>query len=1786
LSNIETSKKCYESERLYKLIQLLGDPELSIYTDMPLDMNVIYDPEITAGNSNYDVTVSGFPAGEEVKICLYKENEVHVATETSTGLASFNITPDTQGEMNLTVTCHNAEPYETIIEVTQDPGIHLYETEVTIYDDDVSPSNGNSDGLADAGEIIEIFVELTNSGQIGTTYITAELSYIDPELNEYIVVTGSQSSINNGLGSGQSGILSPAFVINISEETPDLYYATFELNITDGQQNTYQEEIQIIIHAPDVKLFGNSFTTDIYPEDDIDPDDIVEVTFEIYNKGTGLATGISGVITESSDFIDNISEPNQEFGDISSHESVINQDAFKFHVVDTYSGETIEIDLTLTDEFGNEWEIPVNFDKPGDITNIKWSSTQETISLSWNPLTGEKGYNVYRSNAEQGVYEKVNSQLIEGYSGYTDYGLLPQTIYYYKICCVSNSGLEGDLSVPVKTWTILQYHTNWPKTTIKPDVLGSRTEGSPMTADFNADGNKEIYVTTTDGGGNVGAILGFYHNGEEIYDIDQDPESCSGFYKFDGAGSSSTPVIGDINNNNNFEILTTTLDGDGDQKRKLVIHSTIDDPQNPDGLPDFLNDLSIGGPELKGAVLSDIDKNGSLEILVKAKWGAPLYVLNGSDWSFYPDHWPVEIDADGYSMPVAADIDNIGNKEIIIGYKNNESCDAGIYVYKSNGESYTEEPNGLLFQHFSTETGTYDRMDSPVSIINIDGYNRIVCVSGRVLSNHAEARVFILNDNGGFIPNWEYDKHKINVTGLIDDEIWLPATSIGDISEETGLEIVIAGKEQIHIWNENGNDIIDPIDLTGLQSKFTAPLLADIDEDDDIEIIVASNGPNGNIYCYNIDGSEVIGWPLALPRVFSTPCIDDIDNDGKNEIIATSGAEVYVWDTEGDADKIEWGKYRHDRYNSGIYGSFCPKSATPIIVSGVEEWTDNKILQSDIIIETNGKLSIFANIALPENAKIIVKPGAELIVDGGMLINSCDNSWQGIQVWGNSAQSQYCEPGQTCEQGKLTLKNSAVIENAVVAVDLWNPGDWSSTGGIVYADSAVFRNNAKSVHALYYRNFNPYFPGIEWDYFSYFKNCTFEITSAFNGDVIFNKHVDLAHVKGIDFSACDFSLADNVIGVDEYNSAIYSNDAGFSVLPLCTSSIVPCPEYDSCIFTGFYRAINATSDLSTTHSFHVNSAVFNNNTIGVEINQVNNVVVLFSNFNIGVNNTGDKTNYDDASGTGISINNATGFAIEENSFTKNTGAPNENYIGISIYNTMAADEVYKNYFNGLSYANYSDGQNWNSKYIWEGLAYYCNENMDNYADFFVAEGDHSGIQSMQGNSQRVTGNKFSSTGATWHFFNGGDYQVLYYYCDYCPDENPDDNLIYDVIEMPENIENTCQSHYADPNTPLVMNTQQTQQAEIEYYTNLTDYNDVKSLYQSLTDGGDTEEELIDIQIAQAEDMWDLRSQLLGDSPHLSQEALMETSDRTDIFPDDILMDILSANPDELKKDTLLSYLENKEDPLPDYMINILRQVASGTTYKTVLQQQMARYNRNKTRVAHNIIRSILYDTIIDFTELRNWLDNLGGISADRQIISTYLQQANFADAHSLADMLPQLYDLQGDDLTEHNYYVEILDLHDSLNKQNRYIFQLDSTEIANLVIIADSSKGVSGAQAKGILESCYGYHFTYCPILEGNAGYKNNVINMKSLVGALGLDITVKPNPAQEWAAFDYTLPKGESEATITITDIVGKTIVVFIVNGQQGQKIWDTRNIDNGIYIYTLKTAGLIKSGKIIVNN
>lgn len=391
--------------------------------------------------------------------------------------------------------------------------------------------------------------------------------------------------------------------------------------------------------------------------------------------------------------------------------------------------------------------------------------------------------------------------------------------------------------------------------------------------------------------------------------------------------------------------------------------------------------------------------------------------------------------------------------------------------------------------------------------------------------------------------------------------------------------------------------------------------------------------------------------------------------------------------------------------------------------------------------------------------------------------------------------------------------------------------------------------------------------------------------------------------------------------------------------------------------------------------------------------------------------------------------------------------------------------------------------------------------------------------------------------------------------------------------------NTCPSHYTGE---IKLTEDQKLVLETEFAQASADYNSVNTLYNQLEDGGNTESILAEVSTSTSNDMLTVKQDLLGTSPHVSESVLRAVSNKTEVFPDAAIFDILAANPDEMKNDNFIKHLREKENPLPEYMIDLLKQVAEGQTYKTILQEDMAKHGRRKSNAAIDQIRSIINDSIIDYDQLRNWLDNLGGIEADMQIIETYMHQKNYNAANSLAQAFPTIYSLEGKSLEEFNMYLSLLNLQQELGSTRTYA-DLNDTEFTLLQSIADSSEGKAGSKAKGIIRKYYGGHFYDCISLDENS-FKSSPVNPNILGEVYGLNITCMPNPAKEWTAFDYRLPDNESSATLSVFDNTGKLVFNKELSGQNGQYVWDTKKIVAGQYIYIIHSAGFNKSGKITV--
>lgn len=1781
---------------------------MKLWTDIPQqDINLINLPNnIYTGNQTLDFNIEGLENDVEAAICIFKKDQVY-SIENITGdgtvkPVSMSIKPDSptldpnndDEKLFITVTAGNHLPEEKSYDIQINPdNPHVFISAFDIDDDKSGSSNGNADFLLDAGETIELNIILENQGAVTASNITAELETDNSHFSSnYITVNPAynQSGFPDIISCGTSSS-NETFVFDIDKDAPDVFLAKFILTINCNSSLTFTETLYCEVHASDAEIIKVRYITE-NGDDILEAGEEVELYVELINRFTGKAVNLTGVIDkEPTTPIEDISVYSVEFGDINPYSRVENTEPFVLILSQDYQqGDDVRLLFTLENEYGhlyyNDLFPAINLKKPDPPTQLGFNSMYNSISLFWEfPLqAGIKGFNVYRSEyPDEGFDNPINTDLVE-FSTWTDENLDEYSKYYYKITSVTKGGTESLFSDVLYAWTTLPYHPDWPEERISTDNYGNNTEGAVMTADFNSDGKKEIFFTMSDGSAQnceSGGIMGFYHDKDNIYNIDDDITSVSGIYKFNKAGSRSNPALVDINNDGILDIITTTKGNDSDfDRQKLFIHSLT---EKPDGEgPDLLCSSQIG-LDYNGVTISDLDNDGKMEIIQKGPWASSInvfYVNNNNELANYPN-WPVNIgEAIGMGMPLAIDINNDGYKEVFCGFSNQNNFTAGIYAFTYNGEPYIQnsDPEYLFYQN--GDGGTYDRMDCKLAAadINNDNFYEIIAVSGRFENNTPYGRVFILDRFGNEIPNWEYDNpdHKFELTNLdVGDVLWLPSPSVGNLDSDSDLEVVIADKDKIYCWQSNG-DILNanfPIEVPDMECKLITPLLADVDTDNDIEIIISSNHSTERlIHAYNTDGSIVLGFPLQVPSIFSTPCIDDIDNDSKNEIIATGSERVYCWDTKGSAERIEWGKVRHDRFNSGIYGDFCP-SYLDITVDQDEVWSVDKVLSGDLIVEEDVNLQINGNISFPEGGKMIIKAGATVEINDAILTNGCRGQWQGIEVWGDKNSHQFTIGG-SCAQGKLAL-NNVTIENAFRAVRLWNPNDENTSGGIIVAENSTFRNSMCAVEFVSYHNYDPNNPSVEMYNQSIFKDCQFEVNEQYNQASAFSCFVSMWDVYGIDFKGCKFNNLDDT--QSEYGTGITSIDAGYTVTYYCEETIDPCPPEFTIPseFSGLFRGIDCANEQRGYYPV-VKYSDFTDNRYGIYNNGANYPVYIFNNFT----NTKLINNYS----IGIVLDGCTGFTVEENTFTNTSQEPVEDFMTFGVWvNNSGEDEnmVYRNSYTDMFCANYATGINLNELNTSVGLKYECNINTNNYFDFYV-END-AGIATVQGSINQAAGNEFShlSTPNGSDFNNQGNWFVHYYYDPLSSSEIPEN---YIGIEIFPSTDHQCQSNFGGEFPKMDASAKCA--AENTYLTSNTEYEGALTAYNSFKDEGDTPELVSDIDDYQPDQTNELRNRLLNDSPHLSEEALRKAADTWDVLPSNILFEILSANPDEMGNEAFLDYLANKPDPLADYMIEMLRDTCGTETYKTILRNDMAYYSATRNSAATRLIVNELADTSYSSLDsVRYWLNEKNNLGNEFTEVDSYLHENNTSSASGVLSSISNSLELGDWSQDELSYFTTYKNLLISLADSGNTIFEIDSIQKLTIDSIACSSEYIAGAQARGLLRFVFHEDSVLVPFIDTSSFKSSPVVFGNKQSNRENKMFKVIPVPASDWLSFEYIMPAGCSEGNIKIIDWTGKQIKSFQVNQKRGVKNIGLEEFPSGSYFCIFIANGnIIGKQKIVI--
>ena len=974
-------QKAIENINYHKLqlancaLHLFGDPEMQVWSDVPKNMDVTLMPaSLTTGENMIMVNINGLPQNETARICIQKGDELYYVDQLGNGSHSIGVFIQTLGVVNVTVTAHNFRPVERDIQVSQNGSEPAIAVEDLIYNDKgTGASIGNGDGQLDAGETIELTVKLRNTGNSALNGVTASLV----STSDDIEIVNANTTFGNIAGNAVVGSVAP-FVFKINKDSGEhLRNNSSGINLNlqisvNGETKTQLLKIDNI-YAPEIEIGNQKITWTSNGNTIVEAGETVKMNIDLMNIGRAEATGLKAVLISNNA---QASCPSTQvtYPSIPFTETKTSTIAFQFQTSSSYTG-ALNFTLQVSNKYGKIWNFPVNpLLRPAmiDISTVKSQADSTSINVYWSSMGKSISYNIYRSdNGENGTYRKLNKFPLTA-TYYLDENLAKLTRYHYKVATVLDNGNESEWSTAYQTWTSYPVISPFPR---RITTGNYSSKSCPNIADVDNDGKQELFWVYEDRyGARIGYLVGFRPTGEELFDIDGNVTTVSGFAK--------TPVMlkgqaafGDLSGNGEQNIVVSSWEDDHRDKNAVYCYSPFD--KDGDHKPDLLWEKKIPYSMFQSPVIANLDgsSDGTMEVVIKSHQTSDIFILdhNGNELRRLNPNANIISGKDYNSSALAvADLDDDEQMEIIASYDS-----LGIYIWRQDGVAFTTNP--------FWRAGDANLGSAPVVCdLNGDGKKELVFSQHDVAISHVYA---ISLEGDKTVAGWNGSQ----TIPYTDNGASLDHTlSVGDIDNDGHLEVVILGRGVVKAWKHTGDSIFSR-SIDGLlpqiayAANINTPILADVDGDAIPDIVFCCN--NKFIYALHNDGSDILGFPIvsADENFLDTPCVADIDNDGRNEIIAGSEKDLYVWKTEGIPTAIEWGVKRGNPQNTGEY---FPTVCKPMLINANETWDGespcgNVVLQSGRLVIPSGQ-----TMTLNNTSSVIVRSGTTLEVDGGNILNA------------------------------------------------------------------------------------------------------------------------------------------------------------------------------------------------------------------------------------------------------------------------------------------------------------------------------------------------------------------------------------------------------------------------------------------------------------------------------------------------------------------------------------------------------------------------------------------------------------------------------------------------------------------------------------------------------------------------------------------------------------------------------------------------------------------------------
>lgn len=398
-----------------------------------------------------------------------------------------------------------------------------------------------------------------------------------------------------------------------------------------------------------------------------------------------------------------------------------------------------------------------------------------------------------------------------------------------------------------------------------PNIFYGDLYATPSFGDVDYDGDLDLIL------GNSTGDLYYYENTETGYVL-RTTESDNPFYFF-SAVSNSNPTLMDADNDGDVDLVLGSRNGDFDYFENTRLgyleRYGVDNP---------FDGFDVGSDS--AASLGDADNDGDADLVVGEDNGALYYFENtangfvertGSDNPF--DGFDVGDD----SIPSFGDVDGDGDDDLLVG-----EYQGALYYFENTETGYVEQ-TGANNPFASIDVG----LRSSPSFHDFDDDGDVDLVVG----SYSGSLDYYENTEEGFVrvanSNNPFDGFSV---------VYWSTPSLGDLDNDGDMDLVVGERDgALDYYEKTANGYIrkrgfdNPFDGIDVGDR-SAPHLADIDGDDDLDVVVGNQ--NGDLYYFENTASGFVertgsenpfdGFDVGDRSI---PSFGDLDGDGDLDLV-------------------------------------------------------------------------------------------------------------------------------------------------------------------------------------------------------------------------------------------------------------------------------------------------------------------------------------------------------------------------------------------------------------------------------------------------------------------------------------------------------------------------------------------------------------------------------------------------------------------------------------------------------------------------------------------------------------------------------------------------------------------------------------------------------------------------------------------------------------------------------------------------------------------------------------